>query len=63
MKDYSELRTAVSQEFRDLAKRFDLTPKHLAFCILSYFEEHPGKFCLVSTDPSRARKDTQPRKR
>jgi hypothetical protein len=58
-KQYSELRAQVSQEFYDLAKRFNIEPEHLAFCILSYFAEHHERLCLVSNDPADARKGTR----
>jgi hypothetical protein len=56
---YSEVRTPVSHDFRDLAQRFKITPKHLAFCILDYFADHPDRLCLVSRDPADARKGKQ----
>lgn len=59
-KQYIKLRTSVPREFHDLAKRFKIEPDHLAFSILDYFAEHPEKLCLVSRDPSRARRDTPP---
>jgi hypothetical protein len=46
----------IPQNFKTLAKRFDMTWEQLAFSILSYFADHPEKFCLVSNDPADARR-------
>jgi hypothetical protein len=53
----TELTTYAPQGFNALAKRFDLTPEHLAFSILSYFADNPERLCLVSNDPADARRD------
>ena len=55
--DYSDLTTPVSANFQALAKLFNLKPKHLAFTILGYFADHPERLCLVSDDPTDARRD------
>jgi hypothetical protein len=53
------IQTWGTQGFVDLAQRFEMTPPHLAFCILSYFGDHPERLCLVSRDPADARKGKQ----
>jgi hypothetical protein len=54
---YRELTTVVSKDFVVLARRFNVSRYDLAFSILDYFANHPERLCLVSHDPSRARRD------
>jgi hypothetical protein len=58
-KEFVRIRTLSTKGFADAARTFKMTQQHLAFCILSYFGEHPERLRLVSRDPADARKGKQ----
>lgn len=60
---YSELSTYVPQEFKALAKRFNVEPEYLAFLVLTDFCDNPPRgFMILSDDPGDSRRAGEFRK-
>jgi hypothetical protein len=58
-KEFVRIRTCSTKGFSEAARTLKMTQEHFAFCILSYFGDHPERLRLVSWDPADARKGKQ----